>query len=155
MTPTTVPEITAEEAKRRLQGPERWIYLDVRTVAEFVAGHPPGAWNVPVAEVNPALGRMEFNESFLEVVGAALPKDARILVGCRSGGRSEMACRVMLDAGYRDVVNVHGGFAGMENARGEIVVEGWSTLGFPIERGLGGEKGYEALQSKGKPSTAG
>lgn len=39
--------ISPQEASQKLA--EGWTYVDVRTVEEFEAGHPPGAVNVPIA----------------------------------------------------------------------------------------------------------
>lgn len=130
-----VPEVTPEEAKRLLDGGEGYVYLDVRTEAEFLSGRTPGAMNIPVAVVNATTGQMEFNARFMETVQAALPVDARIIVGCKAGPRSESACGLMIQAGYTNVSNMVGGFSGMTDHTGQVMVEGWSTLGYPIERG--------------------
>src|SRR3972149_5010103 len=91
--PMPIAQITPEEAKRLLDG-GGFIYLDVRTVPEFVNGHAPSAVNIPVVEMNPQLGRMEPNEKFLEVVAANIPPDSQLIVGCRTGGRSQTACEM-------------------------------------------------------------
>lgn len=143
-----VPQLTPTEARARLEADEDHVYLDVRTVPEFVAGHAPGALNIPVAEVNPALGRMEGNPHFLRHVEALVPKDKPIVVGCKSGGRSQMAAEMLLQAGFRTVFNLKGGFHGVCGPGGEIIEEGWCTLGLPMERGDGGPQGYAALQSR-------
>ena len=44
-----VPEVSPEGAKRRMERRDAYVYLDVRTVPEFIGGHPPGALNIPVA----------------------------------------------------------------------------------------------------------
>ncbi len=142
-------EIQPDEAKRLLDG-GGYVYLDVRTVPEFVNGHPPAALNIPVAEVNPASGKMERTETFLSVVQANIPPDTKLLVGCKTGGRSAAACEILAQAGYKSLRNVAGGFAGVADPSGQIIKEGWSTLGYPVERGDGGEKGYEALRNKAR-----
>src|SRR3990172_6381286 len=86
----SIAQVTPEEAKRLLDA-GGYVYLDVRTVPEFVAGHPPTAYNVPVAELNPVTGEMKMNEKFLPVVQAAIPPDTQLIVGCRTGGRSAAA----------------------------------------------------------------
>ena len=67
------------------------IYLDVRTVPEFTAGHPQRGMNVPVVFFNQATGQPAPNPDFLKVVEANVPKDAAIIVGCQAGGRSQRA----------------------------------------------------------------
>jgi rhodanese-related sulfurtransferase len=134
-----------------LDGSEGCVYLDVRTVSEFEAGHVPGALNIPVAQVNPATGGMEMNDEFIPVVVDNIPKDAHVIVGCKTGGRSAKAVRAMLDAGYGNVVNMTGGFLGKRDADGRIELPGWWTLAYPIERGEGNTASYEYLRKKSGP----
>ncbi|MDO8632777.1 MAG: rhodanese-like domain-containing protein [Phycisphaerales bacterium] len=143
-----IPEITPPEAKKLLDQNAGYVYLDVRSVAEFVAGHTPGAMNIPIAEPNPATGQMEPNPDFLSVVEATIPRDAKLIVGCKSGGRSVRACGMLLRAGYTDPQNMVGGFGGAVGPDGTVVTKGWSMLEFPVERGDGGEKSYETLRRK-------
>jgi len=142
-----IVNITPEEAKRLLDS-AGFVYLDVRTVPEFVNGHAPAAWNVPVAEVNPATGRMEPTAAFQGVIERNFPRDAHLVVGCKTGGRSAAACEILARAGYKNLRNIDGGFMGVTDPSGQVVKEGWSTLGYPVERGDGGEKSYESLRCK-------
>jgi rhodanese-related sulfurtransferase len=146
----TIPEITPAEAKKLLDENNGYVYLDVRSVAEFLAGHAPGAMNIPIAEPNPATGQMEPNPDFLSVVEATIPRDAKLIVGCKSGGRSARACGILDRAGYTNPHNLVGGFGGAVDPAGEIVAKGWSMLGYPVERGEGGERGYKSLAAKTK-----
>ena len=45
-----IKRITPEQTKELLDSNTGYIYLDVRTVPEFDAGHVPGAKNIPVVE---------------------------------------------------------------------------------------------------------
>jgi len=130
-----IPEITPEQAKQCLDGTDGYVYLDVRTPAEFVAGHPAGALNIPVAMINPATGGMELNPRFLEAACARLAKETKLIVGCKSGQRSAAATQMLLQAGYQNVVSMCGGFGGVIDPTGHVLHEGWSTLGYPVERG--------------------
>ncbi|MFO0796587.1 MAG: FAD-dependent oxidoreductase [Gemmataceae bacterium] len=76
--------------------PDDAFLLDVRTPAEFAAGHIPGAANVPVDELR---GRL-----------AELPRDRLIVAYCQVGQRGYLATRVLLQAGFR-AANVGGGYA--------------------------------------------
>lgn len=140
-------EITPEEAKSRLDAGGH-VYLDVRTVAEFHAGRAPGALNVPVAVMNPAIGRMELNADFVRVVTAHLSQDMQIIVGCKSGQRSAAAIQILQQHGYTNLTNLAGGFGGVVDFQGQVIQEGWSTLGFPVERGPGENVSYEALYTR-------
>jgi rhodanese-related sulfurtransferase len=115
--------VDPEEA-RRLVDEEGYVYVDVRSVPEFEAGHPEGSYNVPIAH----LGRMgmEVNRDFVRVMEERFGRDAKIVVGCKSGGRSLQAASILLDRGFRDVVDQRAGFDG---APGE---PGWRPRGLPV-----------------------
>lgn len=130
-----IQQIRPDEAQRLLSAPEGYIYLDVRTTAEFAEGHVPGAKNVPVMQIDPRQGRMVPNDQFLGTVQKQFPREAKIIVGCQSGGRSQHAAQLMESQGYLHLSNMVGGFGGQRSPMGEVLQEGWSTLGLPIERG--------------------
>src|SRR5215472_5982616 len=111
----TIPELTPAEAHDVLSRDSRALYLDVRTEPEFAAGHPAGARNVPVVLFDPASGGPKANPYFLDVVERNVPRDAKLIVGCQSGGRSMRACELLRDAGFADVSNVRGGFGGVHD----------------------------------------
>jgi rhodanese-related sulfurtransferase len=141
----SIQQITAEEAQALMTQDQNIVYLDVRTVPEFEAGHPPAALNVPVVIPNPALRKMVPNPDFLSTVEAALPKETRLIIGCMSGGRSQFAAEVLEDAGYQHVANLQGGFGGARDQMGRLLVPGWQDHGLPEEVGDGGEQSYANL----------
>jgi len=136
-------DITPQKAKAFLDANDGYVYLDVRTVAEFTAGHVPGSINIPYIAVN-ASGERGPNEDFLVVVQATLAKNAKIIVGCQSGGRSRRAEDVMKSVGYAPH-NMLGGFGGRSDQ------PGWSSLDYPVEAGDGGENSYAVLRAKAAP----
>lgn len=148
---TELPSAKPSEVKALLEGKGGYVYIDVRTEGEFAEGHVPNSLNIPVLFLNKSAGRREANESFLSVVIAHVPKDAKVIVGCRSGGRSARAQRMMVAAGYKNVTNMEGGFLGKRNSKGEVVIAGWSKLGYPSETGDGGAKSYKTLKEKPRP----
>lgn len=77
------------------QDPSAWFVLDVRTEGEFLAGHIPGAVNIPVETLR---------ERFAE-----LPRDNKIVVYCKVGQRGYLATRILLHEGF-DVANISGGY---------------------------------------------
>jgi rhodanese-related sulfurtransferase len=85
------------------------------------------------------------NPDFLSTVEAILPKEARIIIGCMSGGRSQFAAEVLEDAGYQHVANLQGGFGGARDQMGRLLVPGWQDHGLPEEAGDGGESSYANL----------
>ena len=71
------------------------LLLDVRTEGEFVAGHLPGAVNIPL-------------ESLRERAGE-LPRDRKIVAHCKVGQRGYLATRLLNQRGY-DAANLSGGY---------------------------------------------
>ena len=97
--------ISMQEASDVMIQEEGYIILDVRTEAEYAAGHIPGAICIP----NETIGSGEI---------PLLPdKDQLILVYCRSGNRSMQAAGKLAKLGYTNIVE----FGGIGAWTGEIV----------------------------------
>lgn len=138
----TIKHINVQQAhQEQAKGAQ---YLDVRSVPEFDAGHPAGAYNIPLLHMDPATGMMRPNPEFLSVVRAAFPAATQLVIGCKMGGRSAQACEILSTAGYHDVVNILGGFSGAPQY-GHI---GWVQAGLPIETTPAPERSYQALHKK-------
>jgi len=69
--------------------------LDVRQPDEWAAGHIPDATLIPLGELQSRL--------------AEVPKDAKVVVVCRSGNRSAQGRDILLAAGYPAVTSMAGG----------------------------------------------
>jgi rhodanese-related sulfurtransferase len=123
-----------------------WTYLDVRSIPEFDAGHPAGAANVPL--LHQQGGRMAPNPDFQQVVEASFPKDAKLVVGCKSGGRSLQAATLLASLGYGNIVDMRGGFSGERDAFGRATVPGWSEAGLPVENTAPPDRSYDFFRSK-------
>lgn len=145
-----IKEITPQEAYDLLEKGPGCVYIDVRTVREFSAGHPQGAVNIPVAFPDPAQG-MVLNQDFVKVVEANFPKDKKIIVGCQAGPRSDAAARLLAEAGYQDISSMQGGFGGMRDPFGRVIAPGWSTLGLPVSQENGEGVSYESLAANPDP----
>jgi rhodanese-related sulfurtransferase len=126
-----IRQVTPGEAAQALSVDPTAVYLDVRTAEEFDAGHPTGARNVPVFLFDTG-GRPRPNPAFVGVVQRHLAPGTPLLVGCRSGVRSQRACELLAEAGYTDLANVRGGFGGSDDT------PGWAESGLPVETGPGG-----------------
>ena len=144
-------EVSPQQAYELMQSNPRIIYLDVRSVPEFEAGHPQGAINIPLLHLTPGFG-MSPNEDFPAVVEANLPKDAKIIIGCKSGGRSANACQIMSQMGYQDVTNMRGGFGGAADMAGNVIEPGWAMDDLPISTSAADGADYESLAAKAKKS---
>jgi rhodanese-related sulfurtransferase len=122
------------------------IYLDVRTVPEFTAGHPQRGINIPVVFFQ-APSQPTPNPNFLKVVEATIAKDATVIVGCQAGGRSQRAAEIMTQAGYTNVANMQGGFGGGQDQMGRVV-PGWRDSGLPVSTDNGEGVSYASLAAK-------
>lgn len=99
-------------AAKKLQD-EGWTYVDVRSPAEYAAGHPAGAVNIPFNAPN-----------FAELFAKAFPdKTAKVIVGCQMGGRSMRASSLLDGQGYAQLADNATGF------------EGWSAAKLPTVKG--------------------
>jgi len=140
-----VKRVSPAEA-RDLIDKEGYLYVDVRSVPEFAAGHPQGAYNVPLMNMGP--GGMTPNPDFLAVMGA-FPKDAKLVVGCKAGGRSARASSLLESAGYTSVVDQRAGFEGAPDpATGRLSEPGWRPAGLPVATEAVPDRTYEALKAR-------
>ncbi|MFO0679080.1 MAG: rhodanese-like domain-containing protein [Polyangiaceae bacterium] len=124
---------------------EGYTYVDVRSVPEFTEGHPEGAVNVPYLHQGP--GGMTPNPEFLEVMKLRFPKDAKIILGCRSGGRSLRALGELVAEGFTNVVDQRAGWDGARDAFGQITEPGWSRANLPSTAGNPKGTSYEELRT--------
>jgi rhodanese-related sulfurtransferase len=138
-----IQQTTPAEAHRLMDSGYR--YIDVRTEGEFAAGHPSGAVNIPVVLPDAASGQMRINPDFVRVVEAHFAKDDRIIVGCQVGGRSQRAAEILADASFSNVINMQGGFGGLRDATGHVVVAGWQESNLPVSTACGADNEYQAL----------
>jgi rhodanese-related sulfurtransferase len=123
-----------------------WRYLDVRSIPEFEQGHPEGAVNIPLLHAQ--AGRMVPNPAFQRVVEAAFPRDAKLVIGCKSGGRSLQATALLEAAGYAEVVDMRGGFSGERDMLGRVNTPGWQEQGLPVSTQPAPGASYAELEKK-------
>jgi rhodanese-related sulfurtransferase len=138
--------ISPQEA-RELMDKEGYVYVDVRSIPEFDAGHPEGAYNVPLMHMGPA--GMTPNPEFLDVMRRAFPADAKLVVACKAGGRSARAASLLESAGYTNVVDQRAGFEGGPDPSGRME-PGWRPAGLPVARQAAAGHDYEALRTRGR-----
>ena len=131
--PMSVKQVDVKQA-HALQSDEGYTYVDVRSTPEYEQGHPAGAHNVPLLNLDPATRQMLPNPDFVDVMQACYAQDAKLLIGCQMGGRSARAADILAAAGYTDVSNVLGGFGGArDRMSGQVLNEGWADAGLPVE----------------------
>jgi rhodanese-related sulfurtransferase len=121
------------------------VYLDVRSVPEFEQGHPAGAFNAPIVHMGPA--GQQPNGEFLGAVERTFPKEAGIVVGCRTSGRSERAAALLEQAGYTNLAIQRAGFAGNRDSLGRPE-PGWAQKGLPTSRQAEAGRSWEDLRTE-------
>ena len=89
--------IYSDEAEKLMKDKEDLIILDVRTFRENKEIKIPNSINVPVEE-------LEWEIEELEEY-----KDKEILVYCKAGVRSRIACQMLEAEGFRKLYNLMGG----------------------------------------------
>ena len=141
-----VKRVSPEEALALVRD-QRFVYLDVRSVPEFHQGHPTGAYNVPIVHMGPTGGQA--NPDFLPVIERAFPKDAGIVLGCRTCNRSDHAAALLGRAGYTNLAVQRAGFGGSRDAFGRLE-PGWAQQGLPVSQLAEPGRSWEELKA-GKP----
>jgi phage shock protein E len=90
---------------------EKVVFVDVRTRAEYDAGHVKGARHIPHTEMARRFKELKRH------------RHERILLYCRSGRRSGIATRVLREQGFNKAENA-GGIGGLKRAGFGIVKRG-------------------------------
>ena len=120
-------QISAAEAKQRMERDDGHVTVDVRTLKEYEEGHIPDAVCIPLEEIG-------------DQMPEELPdRDQVILVYCRSGNRSKQAAEKLVKLGYTEVYE----FGGINDWPYETVKGGeMSVLRF---ESFGGGAEYDAV----------
>lgn len=70
------------------------IIVDVREPFEFMMGHVKGALNIPPSKLMAGAKQLQ-----------DVPKDAEIILYCRTGSRSSASMSILKQMGYTNLVN--------------------------------------------------
>lgn len=105
---TRIHEIDVQDADSAIR--EADVVIDVREADEFHAGHIPGAVHIP-------RGMLEFKLSNDPEMSA---RDLKLVLYCKTSGRSALAAQSLQEMGYRQVLSLQGGF------------EAWREAGKPV-----------------------
>jgi rhodanese-related sulfurtransferase len=142
----TIKQVSVIEAHALQQ--QGAVYVDVRSVGEFVRGHPKGAVNVPLVEADEDTGDMMPNPDFMHVMKAVFGVDTPILLGCQMGSRSMHAAHLLDAIGFNDVANVRGGFGGAYDPMTGRADQGWAAAGLPVTFDPAPGASYDELVKK-------
>jgi rhodanese-related sulfurtransferase len=104
-----IKEITVAEAKAKIDSGAALVILDVREPNEFKRGHVPKAINI-------SRGMLEF-----QITKKIPDKNTYIIVYCAVGGRGALSTSTLVQMGYKNVVNMDGGW------------KAWVKAGYPVE----------------------
>lgn len=91
-----------EELEQRLASGESILVLDVREPAEYAFGHIPGAISVPLGQLEEKIGQLDTGNAYAVI--------------CRTGNRSDLACRILAERGFSNVKNVVPGMSQWQGA---------------------------------------
>lgn len=147
----SVDQVMPDEAARLVES-EGYVYIDVRSVPEFDQGHPAPAVNIPLLHADEQTGQMTPNPDFVRVVRANFSADDRLVLGCRTGQRSNHAAQLLQSMGYETVVNMRCGFSGEMTPFGQVVNPGWEEVGLPVSHDSGEGVSYASLEAKSDDS---
>lgn len=100
-------ELTAAEATKVIANLKPFV-LDVRTPGEFAGGHLEGATLLPIQQMQARIGEL------------AARRDEPVFIYCQTGNRSTVAAKLLIDAGFSNVMNLRRG-----------IVE-WKAAGLPV-----------------------
>ncbi|VVB91411.1 Thiosulfate sulfurtransferase GlpE [uncultured archaeon] len=99
-------DTSVQQAKEMIDKGEVFI-LDVRTQEEYNAGHIRNSTLIPVQDLSKRL--------------TEVPRDRKILVYCRTGGRSTAASEILVNNGFTRIYNMKGGITEWTKAGYEVV----------------------------------
>ncbi len=102
--------MSAEDAEKLLKEKKEIVVLDLRTEAEFKAGHIAGAKNIDF-----------LGDDFAKQIGA-LDKTKTYLVHCGSGRRSTKSLEIFQAQKFSSILHLNEGF------------KAWETAGKPVEK---------------------
>jgi rhodanese-related sulfurtransferase len=135
--------VTAQEAYEMWgSDPDASNIIDVRIPEEYIfVGHAPMARNIPLLfikyqwDLEKDEPEITPNPAFVSRVKELFAPTDKLLLMCRSGGRSALAVGALAQAGFTDVYNVIDGFEGdkvddPESAyHGKRMKNGWKNSG--------------------------
>jgi rhodanese-related sulfurtransferase len=87
-------DTSVQQAKEMIDKGDVFI-LDVRTQEEYDAEHIRNSTLIPVQDLSKRLNEV--------------PRDRKILVYCRTGGRSTTASEILVNNGFTQIYNMKGG----------------------------------------------
>tara|TARA_R110000787_G_scaffold55239_2_gene127654 strand:+ start:20047 stop:21135 length:1089 start_codon:yes stop_codon:yes gene_type:complete len=94
-----ITEVTPEDTRQLIQN-ENVILIDIREESEVAKGSINGAEYIP-------RGVLEFKISELDIPDST---EAKVILYCRSGGRSALAAASLQNMGFKNIMSMKGGY---------------------------------------------
>lgn len=98
----TYKSINNEDAKKIIENKKDLLIIDVRRYSEYKAGKIPQAINIPVEELEWEI------EELKEHI------DKPILIYCKAGHKSALACEMLKEEGFTNLYNLGQGLLGYD-----------------------------------------
>jgi len=95
---TKITEITIDDLKNKMDSDNQFILLDIRTEKEYLAGHINNSVWLP-------RGFIEF-----KIQKLISDPETEIILYCKRGSRSALTTFTLIEMGYKNVLNLDGGF---------------------------------------------
>ncbi len=89
-------ELSAQEADKYIET-HKTIVLDVRTLREYKMGHLKNSVLIPIQDLQKRIGELSGHKS------------DTILIYCATGNRSTVASKILIDAGFTEILNLRRG----------------------------------------------
>lgn len=90
---------------------ENFVLIDVRTPEEYAQGFIDGAINMDMK-----------NGSFVSNI-QQIDKNKKVYLYCKAGGRSAKASKILDSLGFKNIINLEGGFDAWKEAGNVFVVQ--------------------------------
>jgi rhodanese-related sulfurtransferase len=118
-------DISVEKASRLILSEDHpdLVVLDLRPAFMYATGHIPGAVNVPVIELTggtpPVILHWDVLEAWIESAEGQSHLNDKIIIHCLAGLASPTGAQNLIDAGFKKVYSMEGGF------------DAWAAAGYP------------------------
>jgi rhodanese-related sulfurtransferase len=82
------------------------VVVDVRPIADYSKAHIINSINIPATSLKNQLGQLDKHKD----------KGVPVIVACRSGAQSSVACKLQSKSGFEQVYNLKGGILAWQSA---------------------------------------